>query len=226
MEVNEAEFERILFHEQISEVQILLHHPALVHGLNEIQDGLRIDVPGLTQFDAIESFGHKEAFQNPAPRPAFTQGQVTDNGDSSRFELLRQLPFLAGLRSFEEKLQRTQCYGIVNVAFEIEGFSAKVVLAHALDGGFLHRLAACFQQLIDERREVGLELPADTVVLSLNHAADCGRGTFDCQRVARLRMLPRVSALVKRPTALDPAPALHCRVRGPNARCCNRGNFP
>jgi hypothetical protein len=59
----------------------------------------------------------------------------------------------------------------------------------------------------ENRREVGLEFPEDGGVFSLNHAADSGRGTFDCQRAAGLPMIPRVLMFVQRPACHEPQSA-------------------
>lgn len=53
-----------------------------------------------------------------------------------------------------------------------------------LGGRLLYGFAGGFQNFIEERREIGLELPANSIVLSLNHARDFGSVTLDCQRTA------------------------------------------
>jgi hypothetical protein len=53
----------------------------------------------------------------------------------------------------------------------------------------------------EKEREVGLAFPAHHVVILLIHAADSGRGTFDCQRADGWPMIPRMLTFVQRPVA-------------------------
>ena len=92
----------------------------------------------------------------------------------------------------------------MEVALDVESICAELMASDALHRRFLHRLARRLQQFIEERCEVGLEFPAHAVVLSLNHAADSGRGTFDCQRAAGSPMISRVPLFVKHSDAHEP----------------------
>ena len=199
VEINESQLERFRPHQQVPRMEIFLQHAAFVHLPDEFEHCRQINIHRRRQRHAIESFGDQDAFLHAAPGPALAERDVPDDGDAPRFELLRQLPLLPGLRGFKEKFQRAKRDGMMEVALDVEPFFTELMAGDAFDRGFLHCLTWRFQQFIEERREVGLEFPADAVVLSLNHAADFGGGTFDCQRAAGSPMIPRVLIFAKSP---------------------------
>src|SRR5882672_5083188 len=58
----------------------------------------------------------------------------------------------------------------MEIAFDVKCLLMQTVHGNLFDGRCLDHLAGRFQELIEKRREVGLELPAHAIVLSLNHA--------------------------------------------------------
>jgi hypothetical protein len=172
VQIHQTQFKRLAAHQNIGQVEILLDYPAVVHLLHKAQDYLRIDSFSLAQFGAVETRGHQNAFLYSTPGNPFANPQVPHDGNPARFQLLRQLPFLPGLRRLKEKLQRTPRHGRVQVSFDIENVCAEPVPGDLLDGRFLDDFTGRLEEVIESRRELGLEFPAHAGSLTLNHARD------------------------------------------------------
>jgi heptose I phosphotransferase len=102
-----------------------------------------------------------------------------------------------GLGGLEKEFQRAQRDRVMAVALHIKRLPGDHMTRDPLGGGLLHGFAGGFQNFIKERREVGLEFPANPIVLSLNHARDFESVTLDCQRRADSGFNPPVVVIAK-----------------------------
>jgi len=123
MKIDQADLVRLGTIQDVARVQIVLQNAFRMHPLDQAQHPLKGRTFYLVQRPAGKRFGNQNTLPEATPAPTLTMRKMMNNRDIPVGQLASQIPLVAGLRGFQEELERAEGVPIVTVSLDVAGFS-------------------------------------------------------------------------------------------------------